>query len=49
MCIVEFNKGNVQPCVERGSATGISQIFGPDYPEISGSQLNPIRTLTLNI
>ena len=24
-------------------------IFGPKYPEISGSQLNPFRTLFLNI
>ena len=23
---------------------GILQIFGPNYPEISGSQLNPFRT-----
>ena len=33
----------------KGSVTGISQIFGPNYPEISGSQLNPFRTLSLNI
>ena len=28
---------------------GTSWIFGPNYPEISGSQLNLFRTLSLNI
>ena len=41
------------PCLsrkfERGYVTGISRIFGPSYPEVSGSQLNPFRTLPLNI
>ena len=33
----------------RGSVMGILQILGPNYPEISISQLNPFRTLSLNI
>ena len=32
-----------------GSVTGISQMFDPNCPEISGSQLDPFRKLSLNI
>ena len=32
-----------------GSVTGISRIFGTNYPEISVSQLNPFRILSVNI
>ena len=45
----EMQSGAFGDAILKGFCQGISQSFGPNYPEISGSQVNPLRTFSLNV